>query len=156
MAVDEKLVAASAVYNQARCIRRMGRERGEKIATDGTGKSGGLGSRERCYQHDEGARRSLRIIGSYDCLSRAPAICDCKLPWVQLFASTYQLTIAPSAISTRRADGITSGGQPCAPLKRSFREPESRVSLGSLSPVANGVSHYNKDNKLHLSTSGVA
>lgn len=40
--------------------------------------SSGLESRERCYQRDEGTRRSLRIIESYDCLFRASVIRDCS------------------------------------------------------------------------------
>jgi len=45
--------------------------------------SNGLGSRERCYQCDEGTRRSLRIIESYDCLFCASAIRDCSSHWTR-------------------------------------------------------------------------
>lgn len=46
--------------------------------------SSGLGSRERCYQRDEGTKRGLRIIESYDCLFRASAIRGCSSCWTRL------------------------------------------------------------------------
>lgn len=51
--------------------------------------SSGPGSRERCYQSDEGTKRSLRIIESYDCLFRASAIRGCNSRWIQYSLSSY-------------------------------------------------------------------
>lgn len=133
--MDEKSVAASVVYNQLGIyLGRMGRE---EVTTDG--KSGELGSSERCYQHDEGARRSLRIIGSYDCLSRAPAIRDCE-------RSRGLHVSADDRVFRDDDDGIASGGQACA---------AETLLPPSFSPW-DGISHYNKNNKQALSASGVA
>lgn len=72
--------------------------------------SSGLGSRERCYQRDEGTRRSLRIIESYDCLFRASAIRGCSSRWAQRsFVLRINWSRLPSA--NRQDDDITTGSQ---------------------------------------------
>jgi len=115
MPVDEKLAAASVLYIQsARYSRIVEMKEG---SDSWERESSGLGSRERCYQCDEGTRRSLRIIESYDCLFRASAIRRLQLPLN--LALTYQL-IAPSFYefpsANRQDDDITPGSLSSLPL----------------------------------------